>query len=317
MAPQANFREIMNFYAPGLKRWRTSEWEPAGGRRFLPVSVTGSACALTCDHCGGRMLDSMISRAPGESLYQTASRLAARGARGLLISGGSNRAGLVPLWPHLDQIARIRSELDMKVVVHCGVATPRLAAGLAAAGADGVMTDIIGADETLTDVYHLRLTVADVEESLRLLTGEGLAVIPHIVLGLHYGRLLGEPAALELIARYPVAALVLVALTPLTGTAMAGLPPLPPELVAAFFARARLALPATPVNLGCARPAGPHKAELDRAAVDLGLNGIAYPADGVIGYARSRGLTPRLFENCCSLTWLPAEPTPFHRLEVT
>jgi len=42
---------------------------------------------------------------------------------------------------------------------------------------------------------------------------------------------------------------------------------------------------------------------LDQAAIDLGLNGIAYPADGAIEYARTRGLKPRLFEYCCSLTW--------------
>ena len=45
------------------------------------------------------------------------------------------------------------------------------------------------------------------------------------------------------------------------------------------------------------------KTELDQAAIDLGLNGIAYPADGAIEYARTRGLKPRLFEYCCSLTW--------------
>jgi len=28
----------MDFYAPGLKRWQTSEWVPANPRRFLPVS---------------------------------------------------------------------------------------------------------------------------------------------------------------------------------------------------------------------------------------------------------------------------------------
>ena len=37
--------------------------------------------------------------------------------------------------------------------------------------------------------------------------------------------------------------------------------------------------------------------------IDHGLNGIAYPADGAIAYARSRGLEPKLYEYCCSLTW--------------
>ena len=41
----------------------------------------------------------------------------------------------------------------------------------------------------------------------------------------------------------------------------------------------------------------------DRAAVDHGLNGIAYPADGIVEYARSSGLEPDFYEYCCSLTW--------------
>ena len=173
------------------------------------------------------------------------------------------------------------------------------------------MLDVIGADETLRDVYHLDLTVADVDRSLRLLSDRGLRIIPHIVLGLHYGRFLGEYRALEMLTRYPVSTLILVVLVPLVGTPMAHVPPPRADQVAEFFAAARLAAPSTTINLGCARPLGALKRELDQAAIDLGLNGIAYPADGAIEYARSRGLTPRLFEYCCSLTWSEAQESGF------
>lgn len=303
---RANFPDVMDFYAPGLKRWQTSEWAPARPRRFLPVSVTGGVCALSCDHCQAKMLGSMVPARAGQDLYALAARLRQEGTDGLLVSGGSTRSGEVPLMARLRQIRRIREELGMKVVVHSGLVSPQLAASLAAAGVDGVMLDVIGADETLCDVYHLDLTVADVDRSLRLLHAEGLRVIPHIVLGLHFGRFVGEHRALEMVSRYPIWALVLVVVVPLAGTPMAHLPPPGTATVTEFFATARLALPLTTVNLGCARPAGPVKLELDQAAVDLGLNGIAYPADGVIEYARSRGLEPRLFEYCCSLNWAGA-----------
>ena len=313
---RANFPDVMDFYAPGLKRWQSAEWAPENPRRFLPVSVTGSACALSCDHCQAKVLEGMISVRAGQDLFTLARRLRAQGSVGLLVSGGSTRTGEVPLLPHLRHIPRIRSELGMKVIVHSGVVSPRLAAGLAQAGVDGVMLDIIGADETLRDVYHLDLTVADVENSLRLLAGEGLRIIPHIVLGLHYGSFLGEHAALEMLTRYPVSTLILVVLTPLTGTPMQHIPPPPVSEVAEFFGTARLAAPATPVNLGCARPLGKVKSDLDQAAIDLGLNGIAYPADGAIEYARSRGLTPRLFEYCCSLTWSADSEASYAKVEV-
>lgn len=300
---RANFPDVMEFYAPGLKRWQTSEWEPRNPRRFLPVSVTGSACALQCDHCRAKVLEGMVSVRLEEDLLAVARRLRAQGSEGLLVSGGSGRTGGVPLLKHLEHVPRIRSELGMRVIVHSGVVSPALAAALAAAGVDGVMLDIIGAEETIRDVYHLDLEPADFEHSLALLAEHDLRIIPHIVLGLHYGAFLGEHAALEMIRRYPVSTLVLVVLVPLVGTPMAHLPPPPLEDVVSFFETARLALPTTKVNLGCARPLGELKLELDRAAIDLGLNGIAYPGEGVIAYARSRGLEPKLYEYCCSLTW--------------
>jgi len=314
---RANFPDVMDFYAPGLKRWQTSEWVPANPRRFVPVSVTGPTCALSCDHCQAKMLNAMVSVRADQDLFTLAARLRDQGSDGLLVSGGSTRGGGVPLLPHLSQVRRIREELGMKVVVHSGLVSPELAAGLAASGVDGVMLDVIGADETLRDVYHLDLTVADVDRSLRLLSGHGLRIIPHIVLGLHYGRFLGEYRALEMLTRYPVSTLVLVVLVPLVGTPMAHLSPPRVDEVAGFFVTARLAAPATTINLGCARPFGTVKRELDEAAIDTGLNGIAYPADGAIEYARSRGLTPRLFEYCCSLTWSGAQESGFVTVQVT
>ncbi len=297
------FGDAMEFYAPGLKRWQTAEWHPEKPNRFLPISVTGTACALQCDHCKTKVLEGMVTLDKDTDLFETALRLQAGGTEGILVSGGSNRTGGVPLLPHVAAMRRVKDQLGMRVIVHSGVVSPRLAAGLVAAGVDGVMLDIIGADETIRDVYHLDLSAADFERSIALLAEHGLRIIPHIVIGLHYGRLLGEWNALEMIRRYPVSTLILVVLTPLVGTPMGHLQPPPLADVVEFFGTARLAMPETRVNLGCGRPMGKMKLAMDRAAIDQGLNGIAYPADGAIGYARERGLEPAYYEYCCSLTW--------------
>jgi hypothetical protein len=293
----------IEFYAPGLKRWQSSEWVPDRPQRFLPVSVTGTACALQCEHCKTKVLEGMITLGPDRDVFAVASRLREGGTDGVLVSGGSSRHGGVPLLPHVDALRRIREELGMRVVVHSGVVSPRLAEGLAEAGVDGVMLDIIGAEETIRDVYHLDLTPADFDRSLALLAARGLRIIPHIVLGLHYGRFLGEWNALEMIASHPVSTVILVVLTPLVGTPMGDLEPPPVSDVSSFFAVARSRMPDTKVNLGCGRPMGEMKIALDRAAIDHGLNGIAYPAEGMVSYARARGLEPAFHEYCCSLTW--------------
>lgn len=298
-----NFDDVIEFFAPGLKRWETQEWKPNNARRFLPISVTGDACALQCDHCQANVLKGMISAKAGKDLYEIAQRLWNEGTDGILVSGGSTKSGGVPLDKHMEAIARIKRDLRMKVIVHSGVVAPHVAEGLAEAGVDGVMLDIMGADETIKEIYHLDLTTADFDRSLALLAERELRIIPHIVLGMHYGRFLGEHTALEMIAKYPVSTLILVVLMPLTGTPMAGIAPPPVDEVLDFFALSRMTMPDTRINLGCGRPMGEMKKDLDWGAIDSGFNGIAYPAEGAIAYARSRGLEAKLYEYCCSLTW--------------
>ncbi|HLB12605.1 MAG TPA: radical SAM protein [Dehalococcoidia bacterium] len=297
-------REI-HFYAPGLKRYETSEYTQANPRGFIPISLTGSGCALQCDHCRGKLLESMVPL--GESnLFEVCRTLKEKGAHGVLVTGGADARGRVPLLDVMEDLGRVKGELSMQVVVHTGLVRRTLAGALARSGIDGAMIDILGVEETIRDVYHLAARVEDYAHSLEALTGYGVPSIPHIVLGLHYGRFLGEDAALQMVASYPVSALVLVILTPWDGTPMAGVRPPDPAEVGAFFHRARRALPKTPVLLGCSRPGGPYKWAVDRLAVDAGLDGIAYPAEGIVEYAAQRGLTPRFHEECCSLVYKEA-----------
>jgi hypothetical protein len=115
--------------------------------------------------------------------------------------------------------------------------------------------------------------------------------------------MLGEWQALEMITRHPPKILVLVILMPLSGTPMAVSRPPSLEEIAAFFETARKALPNTPVMLGCARPMGLMKRDIDRLAIDAGLNGIAFPAEGIVEYARQRDLEPNFINACCGVVW--------------
>jgi len=94
--------------------------------------------------------------------------------------------------------------------------------------------------------------------------------------------------------------LVIVILTPLHDTPMFGVDPPDVKDVTEFLHRARVEMPDTKILLGCARPGGAYKKQVDVAAVQAGINGIAYPAEGVIQYAQSLDLNPILIENACS-----------------
>jgi len=292
----------IRFYAPGLKRYRTSEYGGQDPGRFVSVSVTGTACALQCDHCQSKVLEGMLPT-NGKGLFELAGELAARGTRGILVSGGCDRRGRVPLLQHVPDLKRIRSELGMTIRVHPGLPDEETAAALGEVDLDGAMLDVIGAEETIREVYHLEAGIGEYEAVLARLERHGVPLIPHIILGLHYGRLLGEWRALEMVARRSPKLLVLVILMPLYGTPMAGAAPPPADEIGAFFDQARAALPHTPIMLGCARPIGPLKAEIDRRAVDAGLDGIAYPAEGIVAYAESRGLRPQFHDACCGVNF--------------
>jgi uncharacterized radical SAM superfamily protein len=95
--------------------------------------------------------------------------------------------------------------------------------------------------------------------------------------------------------------IVLVILTPAGGTAMAGIRPPAMDEATRIMVTARILNPATPITLGCARPPGPYKRRVERVAIDCGVNGIAYPDETTVGYARRRGLKPVFSEECCSL----------------
>lgn len=300
-----HFPDEITFHAPGLRRYKTAEYTNQDARRFVSVSLTGADCALACDHCNMSILKNMAPLPRfGGSLFQMCSELARQGAGGVLISGGSNKKGRVPLLKHIPDLVRVRRELGLTIRVHPGIPDEETVAGLAEVGIDGAMMDIIGDNDTIRDVYHLaHTTTDDYEQALALLDRYGVPSIPHIILGLHYGQMRGEQKALEIIARHQHRAVVLVILMPLSDAPMMHVTPPPVEEIITFFVHTRLTLPASPVMLGCARPIGQSKLLTDRAAVDVGFNGIAYPAEGIITYARQRGLHVNMVNACCGVQW--------------
>lgn len=267
----------------------------------MPISLTGSHCALMCDHCRAQILKWMQPATSPESLLAAAKELKARGANGILVSGGSDHRGVVPLERFLGTMKQIKDDLDLSIMVHAGFTSKRLAAGLAETGIDAALIDIIGVRSTISEVCHLDRAPADYERSLDNLVSAGVPVSPHVVIGLERGRVIGEIQALEIIARYPVASLVLVGLLPLPNTPMSDIAPPAPRQFGELFLAARKMFPGTPVLLGCERPAGEHKVETDRLALEAGLDGIAFPAEGTVGRARALGLEPHFSEACCAL----------------
>ncbi|MGQ9682231.1 MAG: radical SAM protein, partial [Anaerolineae bacterium] len=218
----------------------------------------------------------------------------------LLISGGADERGRVPLLPYGEALAQLAS-MGLRVIVHCGLPDRSTARMLKEARIEQALLDVVGDAATCRTVLGLERTPADYWGALELLRAEGLSVAPHIVAGLHGGRMRGECEALEMVAAVGVQRLVIVVFTPRTGTPLALCQPPGVEEVARLLAAARLRLPTTPISLGCMRPAGAYKAALDELAVRAGVNAIAYPAESVAAEAATLGLGCVYGSLCCCL----------------
>ena len=292
----------INFYTPTFKSYVTSELAGCGKSAWPAVSITGGECALACDHCKAKILEPMIPAPTPEALWRVVNEQMAQGAQGMLLTGGSNHRNEVEYDAYYPVVRRIKDAFPaFRIALHTALVDERIAGCMADAGIDAAMMDVIGAQDTIAQVYHLKRSVADFERSLECLTATSMKVVPHIVIGLHYGRLLGEWEALEIVARHQPAALVLVVVMPFYAPAQRPFVTPDARQVGRFFLDARRRLPHTPLLLGCARPAGRIKAEIDSYAVMAGLNGIAHPADGVVELAVRLGRDVRVTPACCSI----------------
>jgi lipoyl synthase len=292
----------INFYTPTFKSYVTSELAGCGKSAWPAVSITGGECALACDHCKAKILEPMIPAPTPEALWRVVNEQMAQGAQGMLLTGGSNHRNEVEYDAYYPVVRRIKDAFpEFKIALHTALVDMDIAQRMEAAGIDAAMMDVIGAQDTIAQVYHLKRSVADFERSLECLTATSMKVVPHIVIGLHYGRLLGEWEALEIVARHQPAALVLVVVMPFYAPAQRPFVTPDARQVGRFFLDARRRLPHTPLLLGCARPAGRIKAEIDSYAVMAGLNGIAHPADGVVELAVRLGRDVRVTPACCSI----------------
>lgn len=269
--------------------------------RYPAASITGPRCQLNCEHCGGHLLNPMHPATTPEELLALGRRLNAAGMAGLLISGGSDPSGRLPWAPLIPAIAQLKAETDLVLTAHVGRIDRATAQALKDAGISQALYDVVGDPATAREILHLPDGLAAQAETLDACQAAGLEIVPHVIVGLHHGQMLGEYKALDIVAGLDPQRVVFIVLMPLKHTGLAQAAPPPPEEVARFLAKARLRLPAPRHHLGCARPRGRYRQELDALAVAAGINVLAIPSDGALQTAEQYSRPTSLAETCCSL----------------
>lgn len=296
-----HFGDELTFSIPGTVAYQ-SPGSTCYSTSFPALSVTGRRCSLLCGHCKGKLLESMIPAEDPKIFLETAERLVSEGALGMLVSGGADPDGTVPLRSFLPAIGTLKEKYpQFKVIVHTGLLHRETAKELKEVRVDQVLLDVIGDDETIREVYHLRKRVEDYEEALWLMKEVGLRLAPHIIIGHHFGEIKGEWRALEIVTRVGVETLVLVVMKTLDACQIPVIRAPTPEESSRIAAVARILNPTLPIRTGCIRPAHPSKPKTELGFIDSGVNTIAFPLQGTIDYAKKLGLRTRFVEMCCSL----------------
>ncbi len=267
---------------------------------FPSVSMSGPHCSLDCVHCNRRYLSNMIPATTPETLVDLATELEKKGARGLLLSGGCDKKGrILNLQKLLPAIKRIKRETDLILKLHTGIVDREVAEGIVEAEVDVASMEFVGADESVHEIFGLNFGVEGYLRTFVNLSEAGMGYIsPHVVVGLHFGGLLGEFNALNLIKKHiDPDTLVIIVFRPTRGTSLEHLPAPLAKDVGRVTAHARKLFPEKRILLGSLRPRISGRSEGDRntrleielAALNNGMNAIEVPSPMLLRVLKERG----------------------------
>lgn len=251
------------------------------------ISVTGSECEQNCAHCSGHYLKHMLPISAIKESHATS----------FLISGGCKADGTVPIGQHVSQLKAVKQ--GRRYNLHVGLIEEDEVAKIAEI-ADCVSFDFVGDDETIHEVFGLERFVSDYIQCYQKLR-EQVQVMPHICIGLHGGQIKGEYRAVELLQELGMDALTFIIFTPTRGTPYADCLPPNIEEVVKLLQWARETCPLVPIHLGCMRPGGRYRSEIDEWAVKIGIDTIVNPTPKAVALAKELGISILRSEECCVL----------------
>lgn len=273
---------------------------------FPSISVTGNSCSLMCQHCKGKLLHRLIPATTCEELENKALALYKQGAKGILLTGGCDKLGSVPIRSIIPAIKNLKEKTNLIIIAHTGFVTLEEAELLKDSGLSGIGFDVMGDMNAVREVYGLHVSEKDYIDSLRAITDSGLSIFPHVCVGIHFGKLGGELRALEMISSISPSTVIITGLMPVAGTPMERIKPQPSDFET-VIKKAIEMFPRTPIILGCAHSSGKDRALIEKTALLCGVSGIAAPTMGTIGFARKNGYEINFYGTCCGL--IPDEKT--------
>ena len=233
---------------------------------------------------------------PG-SLLKIAAEAKAAGSMGLLVSGGCDRDGRVPLLPRAEEMLEVK-RTGLALNIHTGLLDDDEAKALSGLG-DVLSMDLHQSAHVIKDVLHLTVGAASFESTLKALCAAAPGrVVPHICAGLEGDNIDNERKCVDLAAKYGAAGLVILVHVATPGAPLRPDPPIRDGTVLALIDHAVSSLKA-PVMLGCMRPRKDHHLEIEAAR--HGVSGIANPKERTLRLLMDEGFQIIHRNLCCAL----------------
>lgn len=233
-----------------------------------------------------------------EDLYEFCKSLDEEGGCGILLSGGYNEDGYVPIEPYLETISQVKEGTDLFLSAHVGLPPEKLVRKIGNARIDKVDFDFVDDEATIKNRISPGLSREKYRETLEALLAEIPHVAPHVILGLSGRRLVKETKAVDYLSSYEFSALVLLVQVTPSGWE----PKIPdPERIRRFMAQTKLNFPETPLSLGCMRPKRKNRVEIEKAAVEAGIDQAVLPSEKTKEKAEDLGLKVKEVGSCCSI----------------
>jgi uncharacterized radical SAM superfamily protein len=285
-----NFGDILKIYNPSKK--------------FPAISITGSECALNCEHCNKKYLKGMKQILKNRDLESFLIELSRNQGVGALISGGSDLDGSVPLLNFLDTIKRVKKQTNLIINTHTGLLNEITAKKLAEANVDIVSFDINMDEDVIKKIYHMDIELSEYRRAINLLKKYDLNVIPHICVGLHYGKVHKELDSLKFIKETlgnPSLIVVIALIPPKSSKVKFDLPK--PDDIAKIISLIRFIFPETEISLGCMRPRGNFKVEIEKKALQTGITRIELPSKETLKWLKMHNSNTqfKFFSACCAI----------------
>jgi len=218
------------------------------------------------------------------------------GVKSILISGGCNKEGKVPLLGFTEEIKKLKNKY--KINAHVGLVSREEAKKIARL-VDVVSFDFVTEPKIIKKTYKLNKKLDDYYKSLAALQKEA-NVFPHLTLGLWKGKISWEYHAIELLVKkFNFKNIVFNVFIPAPGTELEQQPPPSIKSVEEYFYHLEKNYPKLDKRLGCMRSGGKYRDELDQTAMLTGFKVITRPSRQTIELAKNLNYQIFWHDQCC------------------